>query len=83
LVRDCYPQAWIPDWLPSLELLFLDLGLLLTLYTAWCVARRVAKSDRLAAAAMASWAVVVAGPYAAGVWIVFQPMQMRETMMMR
>ena len=77
------PQAWIPDWLPSLELLFLDLGLLLTLYTAWCVARRVAKSDRRAVAAMAPWAVVAAGLYAAGVWVVFQPMQMRGTMMIR
>src|SRR5258706_13113034 len=29
-----YPQAWMPSWIPSLELVFLDLGLLLTLYTA-------------------------------------------------
>ncbi len=58
-----YPQAWIPGWAPSLELVFLDVGLLLTLYTAWRVARhvtsRVSGGDRMALAVMSPWAVLV------------------------
>jgi hypothetical protein len=76
------PRAWIPNWLPSLELAFLDLGLLLTLYSTWRVACRVALGDRMALAVMAPWAVLAATLYSAGLWIVFQPMQMRGTMIM-
>ncbi len=76
-----FPQAWMPGWLPALELIFLDLGLLLTLYTAWRVARRFANVERLACTAMSPWACLACALYAAGVWIVFQPMQMRGMMM--
>jgi len=76
-----YPQAWMPDWIPSLELCFLDLGLLLTLYTAWRVARRLSTGGGRALAAMSPWAVLAGALYSAGVWIVFQPMQMRGMMM--
>ena len=76
-----YPQAWIPGWLPSLELLFLGLGLLLTLYSAWREACRVSGGDRVALAVMSPWAVLASALYAAGLWIVFQPMQMRGMMM--
>src|ERR1043166_3930941 len=70
----------MPSWMPSLEILSLDLGLLLTLYTAWRVARRLASDDGKALAAMSSWAVLAGGLYATGIWIVFQPMQMRGMM---
>jgi cytochrome c oxidase assembly factor CtaG/ferredoxin len=76
-----YPQAWMPDWIPSLELCFLDLGLLLTLYTAWRVARRLSTGGARALAAMFPWAVLAGALYSAGIWIVFQPMQMRGMMM--
>jgi polyferredoxin len=76
-----FPQAWMPDWIPSLELCFLDLGLLLTLYTAWRVARRLSTSGVRAVAALSPWAVLAGALYSAGVWIVFQPMQMRGMMM--
>jgi cytochrome c oxidase assembly factor CtaG/ferredoxin len=76
------PRAWIPNWLPSLELAFLDLGLLLTLYSTWRVACRVAQGDRMALAVMAPWAVLAGTLYSVGLWIVFQPMQMRGTMIM-
>src|SRR5206468_4175129 len=76
-----YPRAWIPSWLPSLELLLLGLGLLLTLYSSWAVACRVANGDRMALAVMSPWAVLAGALYAAGVWIVLQPMQMRGMMM--
>ena len=77
-----YPSAAIPSWSMSLELLFLDVGLLLSLYTAWRVARRGADGDRMAVAMVSPWAVLAGALYSAGVWIVFQPMQMRGTMMM-
>jgi cytochrome c oxidase assembly factor CtaG len=72
---------WLPTWIPSLELIFLDLGLLLTLYITWRVARRVA-AGRTAIAAMSPWAILAGALYSTGIWIVFQPMQMRGTMMM-
>src|SRR6266536_2941940 len=69
------------DWLPSVQLLMLGLGLLLTLYIGW----RLASSFRLKFARTlgmaAPWAVLALVLYAAGVWIVFQPMQMRGMMM--
>ena len=69
------------DWLPSLQLVVLGLGLLLTLYIGW----RLASSFRLKFARTlgmaAPWAVLALVLYAAGVWIVFQPMQMRGMMM--
>src|SRR5260221_16720 len=73
--------ASTPDWLPSLELLFLDLGLLLTLYLAWRVACRLTNSARPALAMLFPWAILTVGLYSAGLWIVFQPMQMRGMMM--
>ena len=78
-----YAQAWVPVWMLSVDLLFLDLGLLLTLYVAWRVARQATDGKRNAAAVLAPWAVLAGALYSAGVWIVFQPMQMRGTMMMR
>jgi hypothetical protein len=78
-----YPAAWIPNWLPSLELLFLDLGLLLTLYIAWRVASRFVQGARQAFAMLVPWALLAIALYSAGVWIVFQPMQMRGMMAMQ
>jgi ferredoxin len=75
-----YLQARVPNWIPSLELCFLDLGLLLTLYTIWHVARRLSTGDSMAVAAMSPWAVLAGALYSAGIWIVFQPMQMRGMM---
>jgi hypothetical protein len=83
IAPDSYPRTWMPGWLPSLEALFLDLGLLLTLYTAWRVARRVSNSDQAALAVVSPWVVLASALWAAGLWVVFQPMQMRGTMLMR
>ena len=57
------------------------LGLLLTLYATWRGARRLSTGDGMALAAMSPWAVLAGALYSAGVWIVFQPMQMRGMMM--
>src|SRR5262249_17506536 len=62
----CRPvRAW---WRP-LELLSLDVGLLLSLYAGY----RLAPSLK----ALAPWALLLVLLFAAGVWILFQPMQMR------
>ncbi|HEV2690131.1 MAG TPA: hypothetical protein VGV35_16350, partial [Bryobacteraceae bacterium] len=72
-------SAW--SWLPSLEILALDCGLLLTLYIAW----RVASSDRerlsSALGMLAPWAGLAVALYSAGIWILSQPMQMRGMVM--
>jgi cytochrome c oxidase assembly factor CtaG len=56
-------------WLLPLELLFLDVGLLLSLYTGYRLAPTL-KS-------LVPWALLLVMLFAAGVWILFQPMQMR------
>jgi cytochrome c oxidase assembly factor CtaG len=56
-------------WLLPLELLFLDAGLLLSLYAAY----RLAPTLK----ALAPWALLLVLLFAAGVWILFQPMEMR------
>jgi hypothetical protein len=62
----CRPAT---PWLLPLELLFLDVGLLLSLYTGY----RLAPTLK----ALAPWALLLVLLFAAGVWILFQPMQMR------
>jgi hypothetical protein len=70
----------VADWLPRLEVLFLDFGLLLSLYAGYRIA--LAQSLRLSQAfwALAPWALLLALLWAAGIWLVFQPMQMRGTL---
>jgi len=73
----CRPVA---DWLPRLEVLFLDLGLLLSLYTGYRIA--LPQSPRLAQAlwAFLPWALLITLLFVAGIWLVFQPMEMRGTL---
>jgi cytochrome c oxidase assembly factor CtaG len=63
----------VTPWLLPLELLFLDFGLLLSLYTGY----RLAPTLK----ALAPWALLLVLLFATGVWIVFQPMQMRGTLL--
>jgi hypothetical protein len=69
----------VADWLPRLEILFLDLGLLLSLYAAHRIALAQAPGLPRALKALAPWALLLVLLFAAGVWIVLQPMQMRGT----
>jgi cytochrome c oxidase assembly factor CtaG len=64
----CRPVA---EWLLPLEILFLDVGLLLSLYAAY----RLAPTLK----ALVPWAILMVLLFAAGVWTLFQPMQMRGT----
>jgi hypothetical protein len=69
------------DWLPSFEMLLLDLGLLLTLYVSWRLAARFRLSFVKTLRLNAPWAALAVALYSIGVWIIFQPMQMRGMMM--
>ncbi len=65
------------DWLPTLRLLLLDAGLLLSLYVAWRTARRRFARFRSALGAFIPWGALAAALFLAGIWISIQPMQMR------
>jgi hypothetical protein len=66
----CRPPT---TWLLPLELVFLDVGLLFSLYTGY----RLAPTVR----ALVPWALLQLLLFVLGVWILFQPMQMRGTLM--
>ncbi|HWF02978.1 MAG TPA: cytochrome c oxidase assembly protein [Candidatus Angelobacter sp.] len=73
--------AWIPaGWLTSAQILILDGGLLLTLYVGWRIATQYRDRIRNSIAILLPLAAVACGLYAAGIWILFQPMQMRGMM---
>jgi ferredoxin len=91
----CACCVGVANWLLRLEIVFLDLGLLLSLYTGYRIA--LSQAGPLtppspsggvggvrgpALRAFAPWAVLLVVLFAAGIWIVFQPMQMRGTMTM-
>lgn len=73
----CRPAA---DWLLHGELLALDLGLLASLYASYRIAERGSPSFRQTLRAAAPWAVLISLLFAAGVWILLQPMDMRGTL---
>jgi hypothetical protein len=68
---DCACCRPVAEWLLPLEILFLDVGLLLSLYAAY----RLAPTLK----ALVPWAILLVLLFAAGVWVLFQPMQMRGT----
>jgi cytochrome c oxidase assembly factor CtaG/ferredoxin len=69
--------SWSWPGLLGVELLFLDAGLLLTLYALW----RIAKNrSLLPLRTVFSWATLAVALYAFGTWMTFQPMQMRGTL---
>jgi hypothetical protein len=70
----------VTDGLLIFELLALDVGLLVSLYAAWRIALRDAKSRWQACRISLPWAGLALLLFAVGVWIVFQPMEMRGTL---
>ena len=73
----CRPAA---DWVLRFELLALGVGLLTTLYTALRIAESRTSSTRQSIGAVAPWGLLAIVLYAAGVWILLQPMEMRGTL---
>jgi len=85
----CESGAWIvksccaaapPDWLLRAETLILDLGLLAGLYVAFGVARRRHTQLRQVLAACVSWCVLLGCLFSVGLWVLYQPMEMRGTL---
>jgi hypothetical protein len=70
----------VVSWMSRLEILFLDFGLLLSLYTGYRIA--IAQTSRLSQAlrALTPWALLMVMLFLTGAWIVLQPMQMRGTL---
>lgn len=75
-------MGWNPsDWLTPTQILLLDAGVLLTLYVAWRIAKQYSERFGQTIALLAPWSLLSLALYAAGIWILFQPMQMRGMMM--
>ena len=74
-------SAMVPvGWLTSIQILLLGAGLLLTLYVCWRTAFSFTKQTRSAFGLLTPWASLAVALYGAGVWVLFQPMQMRGMM---
>jgi cytochrome c oxidase assembly factor CtaG len=70
----------VSAWIPQVEILMLDLGLLLSLYAAFRIAEANTATIRHALKAFAPWGSLITLLFFVGVWIVFQPMEMRGTL---
>jgi hypothetical protein len=73
----CRPAA---AWIPHLEILMLDFGLLLSLYTGFRIAETNTARISQALKVFAPWALLMLFLFICGIWIVFQPMEMRGTL---
>jgi cytochrome c oxidase assembly factor CtaG len=72
--------AAVAPWIVHFEILALDFGLLLSLYVAYRIAAAEFRSPGRTVAAFAPWGLLIVLLFAAGVWIVTEPMQMRGTL---
>jgi cytochrome c oxidase assembly factor CtaG len=70
----------VGDWLIRLQILFLDAGLLMSLYASYRIALAQSSKSARGLVAFAPWCILIVLLFAAAVWIVFQPMQMRGTL---
>ncbi len=71
----------VADWVPHLEILMLDFGLLLSLYAGFRIAEAHTTRASQTLKAFAPWAGLLLLLFACGVWIVLQPMEMRGTLL--
>ncbi|MFL6450639.1 MAG: cytochrome c oxidase assembly protein [Bryobacteraceae bacterium] len=74
-----FVTAWtsLLSFITPLQILCLDAGLLLTLYVILRIAEQYGSRMRQIVGLAAPWAILSLGLYAAGIWILFQPMEMR------
>ncbi len=73
----CRPAA---DWVLYFEILCLDVGLLVSLLLAWRIAANMTSNPTARLRIAAPWAVLTLLLFALGLWILFQPMEMRGTL---
>ena len=71
----CRPAA---NWLPRAEMVCLGVGLLMSLHTAYRLTIAEAAHAGLAVRAFVPWGLLIVTLFAAGIWVVCQPMQMRH-----
>jgi cytochrome c oxidase assembly factor CtaG/ferredoxin len=71
----------LPGWWTSAQILLLDCGLLLTLYVGWRMACQRTFERSRAVGLLMPWAALAVLLYSFGIWILFQPMQMRGMVM--
>ena len=74
-----FATAWTTSlsFVTPLQIVCLDAGLLLTLYVILRVAEQYRAGMRQAIAIAVPWAALSIALYGAGIWILFQPMEMR------
>ena len=71
----------VVESLLRMEILSLDLGLLLSLYTGYRISLAIGSSRSSHSMwSFAPWALLIAALFATGIWLIFQPMQMRGTL---
>lgn len=75
-----FAKPLLPLWLTPMQILILNAGLLLSLWVLWRIAAQTAGRLRSTFALMWPWAAASLALYVTGVWILFQPMQMRGMM---
>ncbi|MBV8377281.1 MAG: hypothetical protein JO279_09785, partial [Verrucomicrobia bacterium] len=73
--------SWAVPQLLDFEIFFLDLGLLGSLYAGWRVAQRYDNAEKNRLLVFTPWSLVYFFYFLAAIWIVFQPMDLRGTMM--
>lgn len=73
----CSPAA---NWVTQCEILMLDVGLLVSLYAGFRIAEAGSTGIGATLRVFWPWAVLIVLLFAAGLWIVFQPMEMRGTL---
>lgn len=81
------PPAWscaccrgVSNGLIEFELVALGVGFVLSLFVCWKIADSLSHGASMALKLVAPWAGLLLLLYMLGVWIVFQPMQMRGTL---
>jgi ferredoxin len=79
-VWDCACCQGVAAWIPHVEILLLDLGVLASLYAGFRIAEANTTSVRQSFQAFTPWATLIVLLFVLGVWIVFQPMEMRGTL---
>jgi cytochrome c oxidase assembly factor CtaG len=72
--------SWAVPQLLDFEILFLDLGLLFSLYAGWKVAQRYNNSKNSSLLVFTPWSLLYLLFFLVAIWIIFQPMDMRGTM---
>jgi hypothetical protein len=74
-------HSWAFPQLLDFEIVILEVGLLGSLYAAWQVARRYGIATGRSWLIFAPWSLLDLLFFVVAIWIVFQPMDMRGTMM--